>query len=161
MASMKASPKSRKLNVLSEESKKIIDDAFSVFDCNEDGFVDYYELKAAIRALGFPIRKEGVKKILEAYDKPNGRKISRRDFNDVLADMTAQRDPVDEMKYAYRLFLDESSDGIAVPQLRKAAQAINENLTEEEMHGMILEFDHDRDEKINEQEFLAIMLDAD
>ncbi|XP_071450835.1 centrin-3-like [Hetaerina americana] len=161
MASIKTSPKRRRLNVISEECKKNIHEAFRIFDGDEDGFIDYYELKAAIRALGFPIKKEAVKKILKTYDKPNGRKIGYSDFYDVLADMTIKRDPEDEMKYAYSLFLDDNSDGIGFLQLKKAAQSVNENLTEEEIQGMIMEFDHDGDGKINEQEFLAIMLDAD
>ncbi|KAG8224744.1 hypothetical protein J437_LFUL005313 [Ladona fulva] len=161
MAHAKLSPKRRRLNVLSDEVKNNIKEAFRIFDSDKDGFIDYYELKAAIRALGFPVKKEEVHKILKTYDKVHGKKINFEDFYDVLADMTIKRDPIEEMKYAYSLFVDDSSDGIGFLQLKRAAQSVGDKLTEEEIQGMILEFDHDGDGKINEEEFLAIMLDSD
>ena len=47
---------------------------------NSDGYLDYYELKAALRAMGFMVKKEEILKILSTYDKVNKNLIAYDDF---------------------------------------------------------------------------------
>ncbi len=42
---------------LSDEQKQEIKEAFELFDTDKDGAVDYHELKVAMRALGFDLKK--------------------------------------------------------------------------------------------------------
>lgn len=56
----------------------------------------------------------------------------------------AERDPLDEVRMAYKLFVgDDNSGKITVRALRKVARDLNENLDEEELKAMIDEFDLD------------------
>ena len=58
----------------------------------------------------------------------------------------AERDPLDEIKLAYKLFVgDDMSGKVTVRCLWKVARDLNENLSEEELKAMIDEFDIDRD----------------
>ena len=50
----KAKPK------LTEDQRAEIQEAFDLFDTDKSGSIDYHELKVAMRALGFPVRKEEV-----------------------------------------------------------------------------------------------------
>lgn len=54
---------------LSDEQKQEIKEAFELFDSDKDGAVDYHELKVAMRALGFDLKKPEVLKILRDHDK--------------------------------------------------------------------------------------------
>ena len=54
---------------LTEEQKQEIKEAFELFDTDKDGCVDYHELKVAMRALGFEMKKAEVLKILRDHDK--------------------------------------------------------------------------------------------
>jgi hypothetical protein len=54
---------------LTDEQKQEIKEAFELFDTDKDGCVDYHELKVAMRALGFDMKKAEVLKILRDHDK--------------------------------------------------------------------------------------------
>ncbi len=70
----------------------------------------------------------------------------------------SERDPLDEIRLAFRLFVGEDMSGkITVRALRRVARELNENLSEEELKAMIDEFDFDEDGMIGEEEFLKIM----
>ena len=64
---------------LSDEQKQEIKEAFELFDTDKDGCIDYHELKVAMRALGFDLKKAEVLKILRDHDK-NGHGLM--DFED-------------------------------------------------------------------------------
>lgn len=44
-----------------------------------------------------------------------------------------ERDPVEEMKKAFRLFIDDNSDKITLKHLKKVARDLGENMTDEEL----------------------------
>lgn len=52
---------------LSEDQKAEIKEAFELFDSDKDGAIDYHELKVAMRALGFEMRKVEVVDLLKRY----------------------------------------------------------------------------------------------
>ena len=54
---------------LTDEQKQEIKEAFELFDTDKDGCVDYHELKVAMRALGFDLKKAEVLKLLRDHDK--------------------------------------------------------------------------------------------
>jgi len=65
---------------LSDEQKQEIKEAFELFDTDKDGAVDYHELKVAMRALGFDLKKPEVLKILRDHDKSGHRLLEFDDF---------------------------------------------------------------------------------
>uniref|UniRef100_A0A2K5XPT5 Centrin 3 n=1 Tax=Mandrillus leucophaeus TaxID=9568 RepID=A0A2K5XPT5_MANLE len=75
--------KRKKRRELSEEQKQEIKDAFELFDTDKDEAIDYHELKVAMRALGFDVKKADVLKILKDYDREATGKITFEDFNEV------------------------------------------------------------------------------
>ena len=52
-----ANPKRRARVELSEEQRQEIKEAFELFDTDKTGTIDYHELKVAMRALGFDVKK--------------------------------------------------------------------------------------------------------
>uniref|UniRef100_A0A8D0NNQ8 Centrin 3 n=1 Tax=Sus scrofa TaxID=9823 RepID=A0A8D0NNQ8_PIG len=75
--------KRKKRRELSEEQKQEIKDAFELFDTDKDEAIDYHELKVAMRALGFDVKKADILKILKDYDREATGKITFEDFNEV------------------------------------------------------------------------------
>ena len=49
--------KKRQRAELSDEQKQEIKEAFDLFDTDKTGTIDYHELKVAMRALGFDVKK--------------------------------------------------------------------------------------------------------
>ena len=65
---------------LTDEQKQEIKEAFELFDTDKDGCVDYHELKVAMRALGFDMKKAEVLKILRDHDKTGHTLMDFEDF---------------------------------------------------------------------------------
>ncbi|XP_008323352.1 centrin-3 [Cynoglossus semilaevis] len=142
---------------LTEDQKDEIKEAFELFDTDKDKEIDYHELKVAMRALGFEVKKVDVLKILKDYDREGKGKITFEDFNEVLTERILNRDPKEEILKAFKLFDDDESGKISLRNLRRVARELGENISDEELRGMIDEFDADGDGEINQEEFLSIM----
>lgn len=65
---------------LLNEQKQEIREAFSLFDMNSDGKLDYHELKVAFRALGFDLTKREVLEIIRDYDTEDSNLITYESF---------------------------------------------------------------------------------
>lgn len=57
---------------LTEDQRQEIKEAFELFDSDKDGAVDYHELKVAMRALGFDMKKVEVVDLLKRYGGEDG-----------------------------------------------------------------------------------------
>ncbi|XP_037122097.1 centrin-3 [Syngnathus acus] len=152
--------KRKKRKELSNEQKREIREAFELFDTDKDNEVDYHELKVAMRALGFEVKKVDVMQILKDYDTRKTGKISFEDFNEVVSGLIQQRDPKEEILKAFRLFDDDESGTISLRNLKRVARELGENTSDEELRSMIDAFDADGDGEINQEEFLSIMSGA-
>lgn len=65
---------------LLNEQKQEIREAFSLFDMNSDGYLDYHELKVAFRALGFELSKKELLEVMQKFGTDDRRLISYDDF---------------------------------------------------------------------------------
>ncbi|XP_032942907.1 centrin-3 isoform X1 [Catharus ustulatus] len=137
--------KKKKRRELTEEQKQEIKDAFELFDTDKDRAINYHELKVAMRALGFDVKKADVLKILKDYDQESTGKITFEDFNEVVTDWILDRDPQEEILKAFKLFDDDDSGKISLRNLRRVARELGENMSDEELRAMIEEFDKDGD----------------
>ncbi|GMM28123.1 centrin [Martiniozyma asiatica (nom. inval.)] len=152
------STKQAKMELLSEQRQEI-SEAFTLFDMNNDGLLDYHELKVALRALGFEMSKQEVISVIDKFDTDNRRMISYDDFFRYAAVKVSERDPVEEIKRAFKLFDDDHTGKISLKNLRRVAKELGENLKDDELMAMIDEFDLDEDGEINEEEFINICME--
>ena len=69
---------------LSEEQIEEIREAFNLFDTDHSGSIDYRELKAAMRALGFEVKKEELKKMITDIDADGSGQIEFPEFLEMM-----------------------------------------------------------------------------
>ncbi|KNG78215.1 centrin [Plasmodium falciparum IGH-CR14] len=152
-----SSNRRRGRNEITDEQKNEIKEAFDLFDTEKTGKIDYHELKVAIRALGFDIKKADVLDLMREYDKTNSGHIDYNDFLDIMTQKISERDPTEEIIKAFKLFDDDDTGKISLKNLRRVSRELGENLSDDELQAMIDEFDKDMDGEISQEEFLSIM----
>merc|ERR1712205_146082 len=139
----------KKAGQLSEEQLDEIREAFSLFDSDASGMIDIRELKAAMRALGFEVKNEELKKMVTDIDNDGNGTI---EFVEFLQMMTAKMGEKE-----FKLFDDDNTNKISFRNLARVAEELGENIDDEELHDMINQADRDGDGEINIDEFYRIM----
>jgi Ca2+-binding EF-hand superfamily protein len=139
---------------LTEAEKHEIEDAFDVF-AEGRGSIDAFELKVALKALGFSASKAHVRSIFETggYDPTAMRKA---EFCAVVAKKFNGRDLEKEIKRAFALFDTDQTGVVTVENLQHVVRELGETIDVEEMEQMVAEFDHDEDGVISRTEFAQI-----
>ena len=61
-------PARKRRQELTDEQKQEIKEAFDLFDTDKTNTIDYHELKVAMRALGFDVKKQEVLGLMREYD---------------------------------------------------------------------------------------------
>jgi centrin-1 len=142
---------------LSEEQIEEIREAFNLFDTDHSGSIDYRELKAAMRALGFEIKKEELRKMITDIDADGSGQIEFPEFLEMMTGKMGEKDTKEEILKVFKLFDDDSTGKISFKNLKRVAKELGENMTEEELQDMIDQADRDGDGEINPDEFYRIM----
>ena len=110
-----------------------------------------------MRALGFDVKKQEVLNLMREFDREQSGQIEYPDFLEIMTTKISERDPIEEISKAFKLFDEDNTGRINLRNLRRIAREMQENLSDDELQAMIDEFDKDGDGEINEAEFLAIM----
>merc|ERR1712185_196813 len=105
---------------------------------------------------GFEPKKEEIQKMISDVDDDGSGTIEYEEFLKMMTHKILNRDPKDEIIKVFRLFDDETGK-ISFKNLKRVAQELGENMTDEELQEMIDEADRDGDGKVNEEEFFRIM----
>nr|XP_018266096.1 EF-hand calcium-binding protein [Kwoniella dejecticola CBS 10117]OBR88254.1 EF-hand calcium-binding protein [Kwoniella dejecticola CBS 10117] len=117
---------------LTEDQKGEIKEAFELFDLDKDGAIDYHELKVAMRALGFDMKKSEVMKLLKDLGGDDGL-MDFSAFERIMTEKILARNPETELRRAFELFDDDRTGRISLKNLKRVARELGENLGEEEL----------------------------
>eukprot|EP00965_Chrysotila_dentata_P237964 6202219-Pleurochrysis_carterae.AAC.1 len=118
---------------LSEEQVEEIREAFNLFDTDHSGSIDYRELKAAMRALGFEVKKEELRKMITDIDADGSGQIEFPEFLEMMTGKMGEKDTKEEILKVFKLFDDDSTGKISFKNLKRVAKELGENMTEEEL----------------------------
>merc|ERR1711934_59188 len=118
----------KKTGALSEEQIDEIREAFSLFDGDASGAIDVRELKAAMRALGFEVKNDELKKMVtDVYNDGNG----TIEFSEFLGMMTAkmgEKDTREDIEKVFKLFDDDNTNKISFRNLARVAEELGETI---------------------------------
>merc|ERR1711988_1781033 len=107
-----------------------IREAFGLFDADASGMIDVRELKAAMRALGFEIKNEELKKMVTDVDNDGNGTI---EFAEFLEMMTAKMGEKDTREDIEKVFNDDNTNKISFRNLARVAEELGENIDDEEL----------------------------
>merc|ERR1712147_407020 len=77
---------------LTDEQLDEIREAFSLFDSDASGMIDVRELKAAMRALGFEVKNEELKKMVADVDNDGNGTIEFGEFLEMMTGKMGEKD---------------------------------------------------------------------
>lgn len=142
---------------LEPEQMEELREAFNLFDTDGNGNIDAKELKAAMRALGFQVRKADVRKMIADIDKDESGTIDFNEFIDLMTGKMSERDTKEEIAKVFELFDAEGNGRIGFRELKRVVLELGEAISDEEMREMIEEADRDRDGYVTFEDFWRIM----
>jgi centrin-3 len=143
-------------------------------DMKKKGWLNSYEFRHSLAALGFDMPKPEYFRLLENYgvvppdwqgnhNCPVNRLYIYLDaFRLCAAKLIANRDPREEATKVFNMF-DYDQDGIiSLEDMRRLAQDIKEErtMTDEEIQSMIEHLDHEGKGGVNLEEFIQMMEEA-
>mmetsp|Transcript_22536 Transcript_22536/g.28779 ORF Transcript_22536/g.28779 Transcript_22536/m.28779 type:complete len:178 (-) Transcript_22536:333-866(-) len=139
---------------LDEEQMQELKEAFNLFDTDGSGTIDIRELKAAMRALGFTVKKAEIREMLSDLSKPEDcTSVDFSEFCELMLDKMNSRDTREEILKIFALFDEEGTGKITFRNLKRVAAELGESLTDDELQEMIDEADRTGDGTINKEEF--------
>ncbi|OMJ92862.1 hypothetical protein SteCoe_4315 [Stentor coeruleus] len=147
----------RRRQALDEELLAEIKEAFSIFDTEHTGSLDARELKAAMRALGFEVKKQEIRKIMQDLEKNINDKVNYNEFLSIMTPKINEKDTREEIIKIFRLFDEDQTGKISFRNLKKIALELGEGLTDDELHEMVEEADRDGDGLIKFDDFYRVM----
>jgi centrin-1 len=142
---------------LTEEQLLEVKEAFNVFDSEQSGGLDARELKAALQALNVKITKDEIRLIYSEFGKDIREKITQEEFFEIVTPRLPDRHTKDYIKMIFKYFDLDNNDKISIRNLKKIAQEIGENLSDEELKEILEEADRDNDGYIGFDDFYRIM----
>ena len=114
-------------------------EAFQLFDTNHSGNIDSREFKAAMRALGFPVKKIDVIRYFKEIPKDISESLTFEEWVRIVAPIMPKRDSKEEIFKVFQMFDEDHTGKITHKNLRKIAAEVGENLTDEEIAEMMEE----------------------
>ena len=149
----------KNMAMVDQEQMEELKEAFQLFDTNHSGNIDSREFKAAMRALGFPIKKQDVIKYFKEIPKDVTESLTFEEFIRIVAPIMPKRDSKEEIYKIFQLFDEDNTGKISFKNLRKIALEVGEQLTDEEIKEMINEADRSahQEQLIDFDDFYRIM----
>ena len=86
-----------------------------------------------MRALGFDVKKAEVLGLMNEYDRDRSGAIEYIDFLEIMTHKIQERDPVEEILKAFKLFDEDNTGRISLRNLRRVARELGENLSDDEL----------------------------
>ena len=139
----------------SDEQIEEIREAFNLFDTDGSGAIDYKELRAAMKALGFETKKEDMQKIISEIDADGSGEIEFPEFMEM---MTGKMGEVDSDAEIMKLFAKFDSRGkgyIDFSDVKSIASQLGENTPDVDIRYMVDQAGTDG--RVSADQFLKVL----
>jgi centrin-1 len=138
-----------------EEQIEEIREAFNLFDTDGSGSIDYKELKAAMRALGFETKKEEMQRIIEEIDADGSGEIEFPEFMQMMTGKMGAVDTHEEIMKLFQKFDAQSKGYITFADLKGIAKQLGATTSDESLENMIVQFGTDG--RVSAEQFFKVL----
>ena len=128
-----------------------------MFDTEHSGKIDYREFKAAMRALGYEIKKIEVERCFKEVDKDLSHSITFEEFVKIVTPRLHPKNSKEEIIKIFKLFDDDNTGKISLKNLWRVASELGESIPDEELSDLIKEASRGNDGLIGFDDFYRVM----
>ena len=115
------------------------------------------ELKAAMTSLGFEAKSGAIFQMISDLDTDGSGSVDFGEWITLMTKRVNDKDTRANIGKIFALYDDERTGFISIKNLRRVAQELNENVSEEELQELITRADTDCDGLVSEEEFYSIL----
>ena len=148
----------RLIEELTEEQRNELKEAFSLFDRDGDGTITLPELKVVMKSMGQNPTEEELKEMMLEVDQNSNMEVDFEEFLILMAKKLKEGEMDEELIEAFKTFDKNNNGYITESELKAVMHAYGEKLSDEEIHLMFKEADNDKDNKINFNDFVLMMM---
>ena len=112
------------------EKERGASDVFEDFDANDSGYLDYGQLRGALKHYGMEVSEQGAKEVLAAYDDTADGRLNLEEFSELVRDIASGKTGTKDMKKTKSTTKDVKKQGTsrdapkAAPKVAKAAPKV-------------------------------------
>lgn len=141
-----------KKKTLTKEQFSLLKEAFDLYDIGKESQIEVNEMKLILKAFEFKSSIIEFEKIIS-----NSKTVSFEDYIEFMTIKFNERDPKTEAILCFDLVDTEKKGKIGIVQLKAAVKQMEETVSDEDLYGIIEEFDSDCDGFITKEEFIQIL----
>ncbi|XP_043494467.1 troponin C-like [Polistes fuscatus] len=144
---------------LSSKIKNVLRRAFSMFDSTKSGRIEKEKVRTILNTLGHTFDDHELEVLLKQEDEDGSGKLNFDSFYRVATHFQEEDDEAlqKELKEAFRLYDKEGNGYIPTSSLREILAALDDQITPDQMDGMIAEIDTDGSGTVDFDEFMEMM----
>ncbi|CAG9330750.1 unnamed protein product [Blepharisma stoltei] len=141
------------------ESYEELEECFTLFDRNHNGYLDIQELSNALRAMGLDKSQSQVEKLLQSVDLHHRNEINIEEFSR-LCGVTKPRPKITKQQLMRRIAkFDKDKNGfIEAGELRNLLRFNGDSVDEEHVEKILKDFDTNGDGKLSIEELAVGLL---
>ncbi|KAL4237703.1 hypothetical protein ACF0H5_002418 [Mactra antiquata] len=148
----------QRLSQLTEDKLREYQEAFNLYDKDNDGIIATQKLGRVLRAMGLNPTEIEIQEMIDEVDSEGTGCLDFESFLNIVASRKFDdEDHEDALKEAFRMFDRDGNGYIDAEELRICMINLGEKLTLEEVEEMIREVDIDFDGRMNYEEFVRLM----
>ena len=122
-----------------------------------DETISVKKLRTTLRGIGFEPKNEDLRRLLAEFDKQETGFITKEDYLKIVDRKLNEKGANEEILKAFEMFDCQKVGKISFQDLKRVAEELSENISDEELHEMIREADKNNDNFVGKDEFLEIM----
>lgn len=137
-----------------------LSEAFDLMDTSKHNAIDTRDFKLVLKALGLELSRGEYIQLISKLKKDQNGFIKKETFVKEVRNLLPRRDICDDMIKAFQLIDEEDKGKINFDNLKKVADVIGEQVSDQEIINMIDAADDDRDGQVNLKEFIKLIVKA-
>ena len=137
------------MDELSEDQIEEFREAFSLFDPDNNGYIQTKELGTVLRSLGIYISNEEKNEYIEKYDQQQEDKLYFNDFLEIIVKKITNTKPDSELLEAFNLFDNEKKHELDLNEFKEEFKEYLPHVSEQEINDICQFLRHSNSSFIN------------